>query len=176
MTTDFPEPVARVDGGALGVADGLLMLIREAAEALPAGSVVAVRTAHPTVEHDLPAWCRIMSHSYLGSVAGPDGAVYYFCTGAAAAPAPAGIPDWGVRAPLRPGGEFHTRDWLVGRVADVPERATGATGFAPRGAVVEPGAPAYDFAINDRATVWAAEVADLYEQATANQWDASRDI
>ena len=30
MTAAFPEPAARVEGGALGVADGLLMLIREA--------------------------------------------------------------------------------------------------------------------------------------------------
>ena len=43
-------------------------------------------------------------------------------------------------------------------------------------AVVEAGAPAFDFTINTRDAVWANEVADLYEQATANQWDASRDI
>jgi hypothetical protein len=175
MNADRTEPAVRIDGGALGVADGLLMLIREAADSLPSGSVVAVRTSHPTVEHDLPAWCRIMSHDYLGTVAGPNGVEFLFRKGDVAAPATA-KPDWGVRIPLRSGGEFHTRDWLVGRVADVPEHATGATGFAPRGAVVEPGSPTYDFTINDRAAVWAAEVADLYEQATANQWDASRDI
>jgi hypothetical protein len=42
--------------------------------------------------------------------------------------------------------------------------------------VVEQGAPAFDFTINRKSSVWAAEVADLYEQATANQWNASRDI
>ena len=171
MTTDLPTPTVVVVGGALGVADGLLMLLREAADPLPAGSVVAVRTTHPTVGHDLPAWCRIMSHTYLGA----DGSAYYLRKGDVRPPA-AEKPDWGVRVPLRPGGEFHTRDWLVGRVGEVPEHATGATGFAPRGAVVEPGSPTYDFPINDRAAVWAGEVADLYEQATANQWDASRDI
>jgi hypothetical protein len=171
MTPDLPTPSVTIDAGPLGVADGLLMLVRESAEHLPAGSVVAVQTTHPTVEHDLPAWCRIMSHTYLGS----DGSTYYFRKGDVAPPA-AAKPDWGVRVPLRPGGEFHTRDWLVGRVGEVPEHATGGTGFAPRGAVVEPGSPTYDFTINDRAAVWAAEVADLYEQATANQWDASRDI
>ena len=169
MTTDFPTPAAAIAGGALGVADGLLMLIREAAEPLPAGSVVAVHTTHPTVEHDLPAWCRIMAHEYLGS----DGRAFYFRTGAEAAGhgREAGL---GIR--VLPGrGEFHTRDWLVGRVGEVPEHATGAR--ASRGAVVEPGSPTYDFTlINDRAAVWAGEVADLYEQATANQWDASRDI
>jgi TusA-related sulfurtransferase len=176
MTTPaVPDPAVRIEGGALGVGDGLLMLIREAADPLPAGSVVAVRTSDPSAAHDLPAWCRIMAHAYLGSVAGPDSATFYFRKGDAS-PVSGPKPDWGVRLPLRPGGELHTRDWLVGRVAQVPERATGATGFAPRGAVLEPGAPAFDFAINDRAQVWAAEVADLYEQATAGQWDASRDI
>src|SRR5436305_6817925 len=130
MTPALPTPAALVDAGALGVADGLLMLIRESAEHLPAGSVVAVRTTHPTVEHDLPAWCRIMSHAYLGS----DASAYYFRKGDVTPPAADAKPDWGVRAPLRPGGEFHTRDWLVGRVGAVPEHATGATGFAPRGA------------------------------------------
>ena len=105
----------------------------------------------------------------------PTGPTYFFRTGDVRPPT-AAKPDWGVRVPLRPGGEFHTRDWLVGRVGEVPEHATGSTGFAPRGAVVEPGSPTYDFTINDRAAVWAGEVADLYEQATANQWDASRDI
>lgn len=175
MTSDFPEPSARIDGGALGVGDGLLMLIREALDPLPAGAVIAVRTSDPSAPHDLPAWCRIMAHPYLGSVAGAGSTTFYFRKGDASS-TPGQKPDWGVRVPLRDGGEMHTRDWLVGRVGDVPGRSTGATGFAPRGAVVEPGSPIFDFEINDRAQVWAAEVADLYEQATAGQWDASRDI
>src|SRR5262245_3513479 len=175
MTTDLPEPAARIDGGALGVGDGLLMLIREAADSLPAGSVIAVRTSDQSAVHDIPAWCRIMAHRYLGSVAGAGATTFYFRkSDASSTPGPK--PDWGIRVPLRADGEMHTRDWLVGRVGEVPERSTGTTGFAPRGAVVEPGSPIFDFEINDRAQVWAAEVADLYEQATAGQWDASRDI
>lgn len=175
MTPDLPPPSARIDGGALGVGDGLLMLLREALDPLPAGAVVAVRTADPSAAHDLPAWCRVMAHPFLGSVAGPDGPTFYFRKGdvhALTGPKP----DWGIRIPLRADGELHTKDWLVGRVADVPEHATGSTGFAPRGAIVESGSPMFDFPIGDRAAVWAGEVADLYEQATAGQWDASRDI
>src|SRR5262245_59599980 len=175
MTADLPEPAARVDGGALGVGDGLLMLLRESLDPLPAGAVVAVRTSDPSAEHDFPAWCRIMAHAYLGSVAGAGGSTFY-CRKGDASSTPGQKPDWGVRVPLRTGGEMHTRDWLVRRVGDVPEHSTGATGFAPRGAVVEPGSPTFDFEINERSQVWAAEVADLYEQATAGQWDASRDI
>ncbi|HTK76111.1 MAG TPA: sulfurtransferase TusA family protein [Gemmataceae bacterium] len=176
MTSEsFPEPAARVNGGSLGVGTGLLMLLREAMEALPGGAVIAVRTLDPAVVHDLPAWCRVMAHTYLGVKPSTDGPTYYFRKSELAAAAEA-KPDWGVRVPLRPDGELHTRDWMAGRVADVPAEAPTTTGFAPRGAIVEAGAPAFDFSINSRDAVWAVEVADLYEQATANQWDASRDI
>jgi len=172
----FPDPSVRVEGGALGVGTGLLMVIRETLDPLPASAVVAVRTSDPAAAHDLPAWCRVMAHSYLGSDSGPEGPVYYFRKGEFRPVAAGQQPDWGIRLPLRKGQELHTRDWMVGRVGQVPEEALTTTGFAPRGAVVEEGAPAFDFAINSRDAVWAAEVFDLYEQATANQWDASRDI
>jgi len=176
MTSEsFPEPAARVDGGALGVGTGLLMLLREAMETLPGGAVVAVGTTDPAVVHDLPAWCRVMAHTYLGTTSSADGPTYYFRKTELDTAGDA-KPDWGVRLPLRPDGELHTRDWMAGRVADVPAEAPTTTGFAPRGAIVEAGAPAFDFSINSRDAVWAVEVADLYEQATANQWDASRDI
>ena len=58
----------------------------------------------------------------------------------------------------------------------IPEHADPATGFAPRGAVVELGSPVFDFTLNERETVWADEAAELYEQGTASAWDASRDI
>src|SRR5262245_17920102 len=144
MITDLPEPAARIDGGALGVGDGLLMLIREGADPLPAGAVVAVRTSDPSAAHDLPAWCRIMAHAYLGSVAGPGGSTFYFRKGDAAATAAGPKPDWGVRPPLRSGAELQTRDWLVGRASQAPERAPGATRCARCGPVVEPCAPTFD--------------------------------
>ena len=87
------------------------------------------------------------------------------------------LPDWGIRAPLRTDGEgFDTKDWLVGKAALIPEVADVATGFSPRGAVVEEGSPPFPFTVNERDRVWAHNVASLYEQATESQWDASRDI
>jgi len=172
----LPEPAARVDGGALGLGNGLLMLIRQALEPLSAGAVLAVMASDPTVAHDLPAWCRIMAHTYLGAEPGPKGIVYSVRKGQLSSEAAAQKPDWGIHLPLRKGNELHTQDWSVGRVAQVPQVAPTTTGFAPRGAVVEEGAPAFDFTINRRDQVWAAEVAELYEQATANQWVAARDI
>ncbi|HEV3238452.1 MAG TPA: hypothetical protein VGZ25_15805 [Gemmataceae bacterium] len=172
----FPEPSVRVDGGDLGVGTGLLMVLREALDPLPSDAVVAVRATDPAVAHDLPAWCRVMAHSYLGVDSAAEGPVYYFRKGEFRPIAADQKPDWGIRLPLRKDQELHTRDWMVGRVGQIPEEASTTTGFAPRGAVVEEGAPAFDFTINSRDAVWAAEVFDLYEQATANQWDASRDI
>jgi TusA-related sulfurtransferase len=172
----FPNPSVRIEGGDLGVGTGLLMVIREVLDPLPGGAVVTVHASDPAVAHDLPAWCRLMAHTYLGCDPEPERPVYYFRKGEFRAIAADQQPDWGIRLPLRKGQELHTRDWMVGRVGRIPEEAQTTTGFAPRGAVVEEGAPAFGFTINSRDSVWAAEVFDLYEQATANQWDASRDI
>ena len=61
-------------------------------------------------------------------------------------------------------------------MAEIPVRADPTTGFSPRGAVVEPGAPAFPYTETERDRLWAHNVASLYEQATAAQWDASVDI
>src|SRR4051794_40122925 len=174
--TEHPEPQAVVEGAGLELGEGLLMLLREALEPLPAGAVVAVRSTAPSAAHDLPAWCRIMAHQYLGAREEGGAAVYTFRKSPFKNVVPDERPDWGVRVALRNDRELHTGDWRVGRAGEVPEEAPLTTGFAPRGAVVEQGAPAFPFRVNTREAVWAAEVADLYEQATANQWDASRDI
>jgi hypothetical protein len=84
-------------------------------------------------------------------------------------------PVWGIAPEFRHDG-FDTRDWLVGKVADIPVRADPTTGFSPRGAVVETGGPAFPYTETERDRVWAHNVASLYEQATASQWDASADI
>src|SRR5258705_2632218 len=62
------------------------------------------------------------------------------------------------------------------QVSPLPAIADPFTGFAPRGARVEPGGPAYPFTLNERDHVAPPEVATLYDQAVSAQWDASRDI
>lgn len=64
-----PEPV-HVDGGDLGCAR-LLVLLRARARELPPGTVVHLTTSDPVAPIDLPAWCRMTGHRYLGPV--PDG-------------------------------------------------------------------------------------------------------
>lgn len=161
-------------GGDLDCGNGLLTLIRSALERIEVGQVLEVLSTEPTVWHDLPAWCRVNAHPLLGAVPDGERTRYYLQKGAVSRGE--ARPDWGMQLPLRNGKELDTADWFVGRVGEVPAHAATADGFAPRGSVLEPGAPDYDFFINDRDEVWAENVAELYEQATAGQWDASRDI
>ena len=79
------------------------------------------------------------------------------------------------------GGKLSARDGRLTAselLAAVPFPATAdpATGFAPRGARVEPGGPAYPFTLTRADSVAPPEVATLYDQAIGAQWDASRDI
>jgi len=55
-------------------------------------------------------------------------------------------------------------------------RADPISGFAPRGAHIEPGGPSYPFTLNERDRVAPPEVAVLYDQAVSAQWDATTDI
>lgn len=161
-------------GGDLDCGNGLLMLIRAGLDRLEAGQVLEILSTEPTVWHDLPAWCRVNAHTLVGAVPDGDRTRYYVRKGTVSRGE--ARPDWGTRLPLRNERELDTADWFVGRVGDVPAHAATTDGFAPRGSVLEPGAPDYDFFINDKDEVWADNIAELYEQATANQWDASRDI
>ncbi len=56
-----------IDGGDLGCAQ-LLVLLRDRARDLPAGTVVHLTTSDPVAPVDLPAWCRMTGHRYLGPV------------------------------------------------------------------------------------------------------------
>ena len=59
------EPVERIDGGDLSCAR-LLILLRGRVAELADGSVVHLSTTDPVAPIDLPAWCRITGHEYLG--------------------------------------------------------------------------------------------------------------
>ena len=174
MMRYLPEPAARIEGGALGVGDGLLMLIREAADPLPAGAVD--RRSH--FRHvGRRTTCRPGAGSWRTLTSASDEARHTSTSARATSTADRSRSPTGASAcRCGPAANCTRATGWSAASAEVPEHATGATGFAPRGAVVEPGSPIFDFAINDRDKVWAAEVADLYEQATAGQWDASRDI
>lgn len=77
-------PVDRVfDGGDLDCGSGLVLLIRENMLQVPEGGILEMRSREPTVGGDLPPWCRMVGHEFLGELAGegpghPPGTTRYF--------------------------------------------------------------------------------------------------
>ncbi|WP_109430972.1 sulfurtransferase TusA family protein [Sulfoacidibacillus thermotolerans] len=54
------------DGGDLDCGSGLLLIIKKAMEPIPSGGVLEVHSREPSVVVDLPAWCRMVGHDFLG--------------------------------------------------------------------------------------------------------------
>jgi hypothetical protein len=140
-----------VDGGELPLGGGLLAIVRPALDLLGPGGVLSVLSSHPAAGDDLAAWCRVERHEYLGADGvGGDRRAHRIRRGTL-----------GVAKPFGPA---------------MPARADATTGFAPLGSRVEPGGPAYPFTLLERDRVAPPESRALYDQATASQWSADRDI
>lgn len=164
--------VMAVDGGELPLGGGLLALVRPALDELQAGGVLAVLSRSSSVREDLPSWCRAERHEYLGVEETADGLDRHLIVrGEFSVP----------RETSKANGSLKPRDGRL-TAADVleaallPPYADPVTGFAPRGARVEPGGPSYPFTLNERDHVAPPEVAMLYDQAVSGQWDATTDI
>jgi hypothetical protein len=83
--------------------------------------------------------------------------------------------EWGVRA--KPGSlGLRLRDIEIGTYGVVPDKGGAHRSMAARGSVVPPDVPDLEYTLNDKAEVWADNVADLYEEAVARQWSSARDI
>lgn len=63
-------PSRLMDGGDLDCGSGLVLLIRENMQQVPPGDVLELRSVEITVESDLPPWCRMVGHDYLGALPG----------------------------------------------------------------------------------------------------------
>ncbi|MFF4573092.1 sulfurtransferase TusA family protein [Streptomyces sp. NPDC001410] len=73
MTADVsPAPALTVDGTGL-LCVTLLLRLRKAIDGADPGSVVHVIATDPAAPLDLPAWCHLTSHTYLGPVPAPPG-------------------------------------------------------------------------------------------------------
>ncbi|MBB6445568.1 sulfurtransferase TusA family protein [Bacillus benzoevorans] len=71
------NPKAVCDGGDLDCGSGLLLIIKKAMDPLSNGEILEVRSRERTVADDLPAWCRMVDHAFLGSEPG-DNTTRYF--------------------------------------------------------------------------------------------------
>jgi TusA-related sulfurtransferase len=163
--------VLAVDCGQLPLGGGLLSLVRPALNELEPGGMLAVLSRSTSVREDLPSWCRVERHEYLGYesiAAGIDR--HLIARGDFYVPR-----QTAKESRLTPSeGKLTASDVL--QVSPLPPTADPFTGFAPRGARVERGGPTYPFTLNERYHVAPPEVATLYDQAVSAQWDASRDI
>ena len=64
-----------IDGGDLGCAR-LLVLLRDRVTTLSDGAVVHLVTSDPVAPLDLPVWCHMTGHGYLGVVGGRERPTY----------------------------------------------------------------------------------------------------
>ena len=67
------QPDARLDLGDAGCSVGGTLQARTLIETLAAGQVLEIRSTDPATADDVPAWCRLTGHEYLGA----DGARHF---------------------------------------------------------------------------------------------------
>ena len=77
MSAEF-RAEAVCDGGDLDCGSGLLLIIREAMQGLAPGAVLEVKSRESSVAVDLPAWCRLVGHDFLGTTPGTAPAASHF--------------------------------------------------------------------------------------------------
>ncbi|HYR75858.1 MAG TPA: hypothetical protein VEM96_08445 [Pyrinomonadaceae bacterium] len=164
--------VMALDCGDLPLGGGLLSLLRPALNDLEGGGILAVLSRAASVREDLPSWCRAERHEYLGVEAIPGDIDRHMIARGVFSVSKQAPPDEGK---LKPSEGEQTASSVLD-ISPLPLTADPSTGFAPRGARVEPGGPAYPFTLNQREHVAPPEVARLYDQAVSAQWDATRDI
>lgn len=173
MSQGGAGPDHRLDAEHLELGGGLEVLLAAALERVPPGGVLEVRTPSRGVALELPGWARLAGHEVVGEVSAADATVVQVRRGHTARVLAAPLPERGQPPRLRAGGELHTADWRGGRP---PPAADPLAGFAPFGAVPEARASGYRWRLNDPDAVWADDVGELVEQASAQQWDASLEI
>lgn len=102
MTDPLPLD-ASFDGGDLDCGGGLLLLIRRHIDPLAHGQLLEIRSTEPTVEVELPAWCRMTGNDLVRVTADGPARRFVVCKGAWAArpatptePGPLDAPERGV--------------------------------------------------------------------------------
>ncbi len=82
--------------------------------------------------------------------------------------------EWGVQ-PKPSSRGLTMMDIAVGAYGEVPDEPPRRT-MAPRGCDIEDPTPDMGYILNKKSQVWSDNVRELYEEAVARQWSATRDI
>lgn len=77
MLFEHQTPDDICDGGDLDCGSGLLLIIKKHMDPLDIGQVLEIRSREPTVADDLPAWCRMVKHEFIGSKPNENGTSYF---------------------------------------------------------------------------------------------------
>ena len=122
-TGDVRVAALAIDAGDLALGGGLLALVRPALDLLEPGGVLAVLSSSRSACEDLPSWCRLERHEYLGKQTAGDGTDHHLIARGSLG-LPRGAREAGMRLPLRD-GYLLAADVL--RAVPMPERADPGT-------------------------------------------------
>lgn len=167
--------VSRLDVEHLELGSGLEVLLQARLVGLSPDDLLEVRVPSRSVALELPAWARIHGHAVVDEIElASGGHLVTLRCGSTQRVLGGEHPD-GTLSPARlRDGAFYSADIRSDGI--VPEVVARDSGFAPIGSVPEPGAPPFDWRLHRRDGIWAPDVAELADQASAAQWDASEDI
>lgn len=82
---DLIAPDVIFDGGDLDCGSGLILLIRDNMTKTPVDGILEMRSREPSVAGDLPPWCRMAGHEYLGKEDGDKYTSYFIKRGSVVA-------------------------------------------------------------------------------------------
>lgn len=164
----------QLDAEQLELGGGLEVLLQATLAGMRPGERVDIGVASRGVALELPAWARLYGHDVVGEDRTADGQPLITLRHGPHRRVLANEPPVPNQLPRMREGHFHSRE-LRG-AAGIPMEVPRHSGFAPIGAPPEAGAPSFDWVLHRRDRVWAPEVAELAEQASEQQWDATCDI
>lgn len=154
MTITETSPSRIIDIESLSFTSGAHLLLKRALRDLPVGGRLGVRASAPDFDVHLRGWLREQGHEYLE---GDDQFVAWIVRGSSA------------------GGRWRQAERAGLADAREPDAVRDAPpadwGFAARGAAIEPGGPAFHYALQMKEQVWAEIAPKLYAQAAAAQWN-----
>src|SRR3989442_6488420 len=91
---DMIEAHAMCEAGSLTLTDGLAILLHRKLDALAPEQILEVRSADPSISHDVRAWARLSGHQMIHSLIDGDGRVCWIQRGTVQRVISAETSDW----------------------------------------------------------------------------------